>query len=279
MRPRPLTPVLAFALAGLATVPALGDQKEGNERVDKTAYTLKSGEFSLGILEAQGGVTREVLVGTYVPTWFAFPFLGVPVPSAFVKVRDPWKGPLTLSGRLNFLYVDADVLASEILENSGGDDASVYLFPLEAAASYRFNRVYSQSLTLTYVAVTVDGKHESDASIHGAAALTNLSLGAFSEWRLTRVLALTLLLKAMVYRGNAHVRANFVEGSTAVSADLGAADPISGLVACAVPGVSLSFSHVNLELGLGYGHFWLPIVQLPLPRPGLVPEANFYVRF
>lgn len=279
MHPRALTLALGAAISAFGLSPALAHQKEGSERVDKTAYTLKPREFSLGILEAQAGITREVLAGTYVPTWFAFPLLGVPIPSAFVKVRDPFQGPLAFSGRVNFLYVDAGALASELLKNSGSDDGSVFLLPLEVAASYRFNRIFSQSLTLTYVLVTVDGKYESDASIHGAAALSNVSVGTFSEWRLTRVLALTLLLKAMVYRGNAHVRANFVEGSTTAEADLGARDPISGLVACAVPGVSLSFSHVNLELGLGYGHYWLPIVQLPLPEPGLVPEANFYVRF
>ena len=46
-----------------------------------------------------------------------------------------------------------------------------------------------------------------------------------------------------------------------------------------MPGLAFSWANVNLELGLGYGNWWLPVVQLPLPERGLVPEANFYVRF
>ena len=103
MCPRALTLALGAALATLTTLPAFADQKKGNERVDKTAFTLKSREFSVGLWEAQAGVMRELLVGTYLPTWFAFPILGAPIPSAFLKVRDPFKGPLTLSGRVSFL--------------------------------------------------------------------------------------------------------------------------------------------------------------------------------
>ncbi len=93
------------------------------------------------------------------------------------------------------------------------------------------------------------------------------------------IVALTLLLRGMVYRGNAHMRGRFTRNGTDVELDVGAEDPYQGIVACAVPGVSFSFSHVNLELGAGYGSFWLPAVQFPVTKPNLVPAANFYVRF
>ncbi|MEI9947567.1 MAG: hypothetical protein WDO74_00920 [Pseudomonadota bacterium] len=75
--------------------------------MNDTAYTLNPGELSLGIFEAEVGLAREVLVGTYVPTWFAFPFLREPIPTGFIKVRDPFRGRLAVSARLNFAYIDA----------------------------------------------------------------------------------------------------------------------------------------------------------------------------
>ena len=257
---------------------ALAHQRPGDERFDYTAYTLQGGEVSLGPQKSAIGIVDEVTLGTYLPTWFAFPVLGAPIPTGFLKLRAPLQGKLALSVRGNFVYVDADVLAAKWTKNSGSS-ASLFVLPLEVAVSYRLARRYSQSLEATYVAVFAGGDHESDANIRGAATLTNLTLSTLSEWRLSRVVALTLLTRVMVYRGNARVKTHFSQGSTTVDADLGASKPYQGLVACAVPGVSFSFAHIDFQLGLGYGNWWLPVVQLALPDWGLVPEVDFSVRF
>jgi hypothetical protein len=251
---------------------------KGNERIDYTAYTLNGGEVSLGPGKAQLGIIDELTAGTYVPAWFAFTVLDAPVPNGFLKFRAPLEGDLALSLRVNGMYIDADTLANRYIQNSGGD-ASLFVFPLEAAASYRLNRRFTQSVEATYVLVAAEGGEETDADIRGAAVMSNLTLSTLSELRLTRVFALTLLVRAMVYRGHARMESQFTEGSTSVDATLGAEKPYHGLVACAVPGASFSFSHVNFHFGVGYGNAWLPIVQLPLPDYGLVPEADFSVRF
>jgi hypothetical protein len=36
---------------------------------------------------------------------------------------------------------------------------------------------------------------------------------------------------------------------------------------------------VNLQLGLGVGSNWLPIIGIPTQTITLVPDADFYVRF
>jgi len=46
-----------------------------------------------------------------------------------------------------------------------------------------------------------------------------------------------------------------------------------------VPGVALSWAHVHLEFGIGYGAYWLPMIQSPLPGSSPIPEGNLYVRF
>lgn len=44
------------------------------------------------------------------------------------------------------------------------------------------------------------------------------------------------------------------------------------------PGVAFSWEHFNLHLGLGYGNWWLPVIELPLTSAQIIPEFNFYVR-
>jgi len=83
----------------------------------------------------------------------------------------------------------------------------------------------------------------------------------------------------MVYRGDAHVTTEFETETTEVSANLGAEKPYSGVVGAVVPGFSLSFSHVNFELGVGYGNIWLPAVELPVRGRSIAPQGDFYVRF
>jgi hypothetical protein len=34
-----------------------------------------------------------------------------------------------------------------------------------------------------------------------------------------------------------------------------------------------------VDEGLGYGNWWLPVVELPLTSAQIVPELNFFVRF
>jgi hypothetical protein len=34
-----------------------------------------------------------------------------------------------------------------------------------------------------------------------------------------------------------------------------------------------------MNWGLGYGAFWLPIIEIPLPGNSVVPDADLYFRF
>jgi hypothetical protein len=272
-----LASLVAFGSSAYSAA-AAAYQAKGSERTDYTAYTLNGGEISLGLVRSEIGIIDEITLGTYVPTWFASPVLGAAIPSGYLKLRAPLAGALAVSTRASAFSIDADVLASEVVQNSGGS-ANVFVAPLQVAASYRFHRRFTQSLEATYVLVNADGEQRSDADIRGAAIMSNGSLSALSELRLTRVLALTLLLRAMVYRGNARLESQFTEGSTTVDAELGAGKPYRGLVASAVPGAAFSFSHVNFHVGVGYGNWWLPGIELPLPDYGLVPEAELSVRF
>jgi hypothetical protein len=269
----------ASILAVLASsTAARAYQQKGHERVDYTAYTLRPWEPSVGPFKAELGMPGGLMVGTYLPTWAAGPLLGVTVPTGFVKVRDPFDGPVAFSARGTVVYFDGASLAAEATENKGSK-AGLLVAPIEGAVSARFNRWFTQSVLFTYVYVFAGGSNASDASIRGAAGVSNFSISTLLEGRLTRVVAVTLLLRMLAHQGNAHFTAHFSQGTTTVDADLGARPREQEFVACAIPGVALSWEHVNVHLGLGYGTWWLPIVELPLTTPQIIPELNFYVRF
>jgi hypothetical protein len=257
---------------------AHADREWRSVRVKDTAYTLSAGEFSVGFFDLEAGLIDELTIGTYIAPWFVFPVLDAPIPTGFVKLRDWFHGPVAGSLRATFIYVSATALSAGLGEGSI-IDADAIVVPLEAAASVQLGKRFTQSLALTYVLTHAGGSQASSTSIAGAATASQLSLSALSEFRLTRVFALTLLARVLVARSNLRARVQGTQGSTMIDADIGVSTDYGRLVACVVPGIALHGTHLNFELGLGYGSWWLPIVELPLPFQGPVPELNFYVKF
>jgi hypothetical protein len=266
-----------FAAASVSA-DAWAYQEKGEERVDYTAYTLRPWEVSLGVLRAEAGVPGGLMFGSYIPTWAAGPFLDATVPTGFVKLRDPFDGPVAASARVTVMYFDVASLAAEVTQ-SKGTKVGLLVLPLEAALSARYHPVVSQSLLFTYVLVSAGGKEASDTSIRGAAGVSNFAISTLFEFRVSRVVALTLLGRVLAHQGSAHVTARFSEGPTTVEADLGARPRQQAFMGCVIPGAAFSWEHINLHLGLGYGTWWLPILELPLTRPQIIPDFNFYVRF
>jgi hypothetical protein len=256
----------------LAAPPIVGD------RLNDTAYTLRQGEVSFGLLSEQVGVFDEVTVGTYLLPWFVFPFLKSPIPTAFVKVRDWMFGPVAFSVHGAFAYFDASSLSSDL----GGHQSissALAVFPLNATASVQLTDGFTQSLEVIDTILTAGGRAPSSATIAGTLAVSTVTVGALSELRLTRVFALTLLARMAVFRGSSHFVVDVDSAGVDVHADLGAPGAVSASTWCLVPGVSFHWPRVGLELGLGYGTNWIPFIDLPVGDPTIVPEADFFVRF
>jgi len=247
-------------------------------RFEDTAYTLSGGEFSLGLYDLAIGIIDEVTVGTYIAPWFTFPFVDTPVPTAFVKVRDWFHGPVALSLRATGIYISATALAQGLGQ---GDDvtAAVWILPLEAAVSLEADSRLTQSFSLTWLITQADTSRSSSTSVAGAVTGSQLSLSSLSEYKLTDWFSVTLQARILLAQSNVRARVQAEQGSTAIDADIGLEADYGHVVACVIPGIALRGRHLNFELGLGYGSWWLPIVGLPLPRTGPVPVLNFYVRF
>lgn len=256
---------------------ARADDAEPRHRLKDTAYTLGAGEFSVGLFDLQVGLLDEVTIGTYIAPWLLFPVLDTPIPTAFIKIRDWFHGPVNLSLRATLLYIPP-----KALQTLGGEakfDAAAINMPIEAAASFELGTRFVQSASLTYVLTQVGASQASTTSIAGALTASQLTLSAVTEYRLTRGFSLTLLARVLVARSNLRARVLATRGSTEIDADVGLSTNYGHVVACLVPGLALRGSHVNFEFGLGYGSWWLPIIELPSPFATPVPEVNFYVVF
>ena len=272
---------LALTVALLACAPARAqDQSPRRERIDFTAHTLRGNEALLGIGMGAYGVIDEVTVGTYLPTWLAWPVLGSPIVTGFVKARDWLHGPVAVSLRATFAYANLGQL-SNALSDEQTTRAELWAVPLELSGSWRASPLFSQSLQLTWVYLDADGETgaEVDVGLGAAAAASSASIASLSELRVTRIASLTLRLMLLLGYSDVAIEGQLERNDTRVQVDLGGDSSRQDIVAQAVPGIALQWAHVGLHLGVGFGAPWLPIVATPLHMTAVVPDLDFYVRF
>jgi hypothetical protein len=254
-----------------------GASPEVARRIDRTAYTLDQGQVDIGLETFAVAPFDELMIGTYVTTWLLLPYLGLPVPNAFIKVRTPFIGPIVASLRVNAIYLSGASLRSE-LAAANSANGSLWIVPAELAVSVHPSKRLSESLELMYVGVSGKGSADGSTTIRGTAAATSLTLSSFSEFRLSSTFAVTLLGRLLVHQDATVVQGNASGVGTVVDFNLGVRRR-NALVACLVPGLEVDVDRVHVDLGLGYGSFWLPILELPLAAYGPVPEGNLYMRF
>lgn len=275
-------------LLGIGALPAtaMADQSPGHERVDHTAYTLRRREALIGLGSVQYGILDQLTIGTYLPTWFLFPVLRAPVATGFLKVRDWLHGPLAVSLRGTFVYLDASSLSSELSKNRS-TTAGLLVIPVELSASMRIVPRLSQSVQFTAVYLGIGGNVPSDTTLGtglgfelgGSTASTTYSLSLLTELRLSRVVALTLRENLMLGSHPLVVEGHYEQDGTRVDAKLGATSQRQLMIGNVIGGVAFSWKNVNLQLGAGYGANWLPFLQLPTGLRTIVPDLDFYVRF
>jgi hypothetical protein len=265
---------MLFPRAASATTP------EEHPRVDYTAFTLGQNEFRFSPLQFAYGVFDELTVGTYIPPWFLFPWLGVPVPSLFIKVRDWFYGPFAVSLRVNGTYLDATALSHKALSDKEAETkTSVFIVPIELAGSLKITDRITQSLELAYVRIWGTEKTDGETSIEGTAIVNTLTLTGLFELGLSRSFGINMLGRVMLYASPVVANGTFTAAGGEVHMDLGA-QPEGPLRFSLIPGVSFHVKHFGIDAGVGYGHPWLPVVRVPYAGPPTIaPEFNAYFRF
>jgi hypothetical protein len=272
-----LNGAMVMTVLGAAPVRAEEPPSRPNPRTDFTAYTRPAGRVAVGPLKLELGLIDEVTIGSYVPPWFAFPILGVPVPNAYLKLRSWWSGPLTLATRGGVMYIDG----SAVDELADGDaTASMTVLSGQVDASVRINPQLTLSLGLDLTHIHAGGAgSDSATSVEGASTADTIGSRIFLEWRLTRVFSPTLLVRYVVSQSPIAVDADYATAGISVDTNLSTETSASTRRFTVVPGVSFDWEHWELSLGVGYGVFPIPGIGLSTAKALPVVDFAFAYRF
>jgi hypothetical protein len=262
---------VVFAFSGAA-----GAQQLDNPRTDYTAYTRPRGRVSVGPTKLELGIIDEIMVGTYPLPWFAFPFLKATVPNGYLKIRSFWWDKLTLSAGGGLTFIDGTAVA-QLADKKAA--ASALSTVADVDASYRINDRFSLNLGFDYAHLRAVGNNKDQAtSVEGASTAHTISTRLLGEWRFTRVFAMTLLLRALIYQSPVSANGSADTDAVSVEADL-SAESAERRRFTAVPGVSFEWTKWELNAGVGYGVFYLPVVGLATTHAWPVIDFSAAYRF
>jgi hypothetical protein len=252
--------------------PACAYHSKEERLTEDTAYTLQKRRLRLGLFKIQYGIWDPFMVGTYTAPWI------VALANFHFKWRylnsEHWAAALQVGfGRL-------DVSKLEAFEDEPGD-AIINVGTFEPSVSYRFNDRYTLSATVPYSRISAVGTINTDA-LKGAldGAVDNLQLTTTFEWRWTRVTALVVHARYLLFQraygdGNATLYPDEFT-RVDVSADAETGDLNFKYAWSVVPSLAFSWKHFNLRIGLGYGNWSIPPVNFVLPEKTVIPDLDVY---
>ena len=264
--------VAVFLLPGWAS--AYHDKK--HRLIDYTAHALNGGELRLGLFEQNLGIHRYVQIGTETLPWVAGVFLREVAPNANVKLGLLRSGVLDLSLRGAFYYAN---VAAENARGSGG--GNLWIVPVSLYTSTRLLPWLSVHTEVTYAWLSAGAKVDVDSlSVRGTGLSSSLQLGVMLEARVNEVLAVTLRGRMQPYLAPTVVRSRSSE-SDSLQLDLDArlSTSLAYHPMAAIAGLALSWKHVNLQFAMGFGHYFVPSLGIPIPVATIVPDGSFFFRF
>jgi hypothetical protein len=256
---------------------AVGARAEDNPRTDYTAYTRPAGRTALGLFKLEHGILDELTIGTYWPLWFAYPALDVLIPNGYIKMGTSSRAPLALAGRAGVTYVD-DGAISKLSHNQASANGIAYA--AEVDASLRLGSGFTLTLGGDYnhISAVGSGTDHVASSIEGASTADTWSARLLTEWHLTHSFELSLLVRYLIYQSPLNADVATQSNAVSVNGDL------SGEASrqrrwSFVPGVAFEGEHWELQLGVGYGVFYLPVVGLPTTKSWPIVDLGFAYRF
>jgi len=263
--------------------------------LDTTAYSLERREFRLGAMKLSYGIFKYLEVSTYTLPWLAGLFL-----EEFETIGSPnieFKSTLinrrrfALSVSVEFLWGRVSSCTNPMLNPDGQlctteaefSTVNWLVYPINVTSSVRINSRVSIHIGGQYTATqATGGTRPFEGEISGSAVVDMLQIYGMFEWRLSRVVALTLTTRWLPYVSQTVVRGEFI-----VDDDTGAtigiqADILDNNAFAIIPGAVFSWNRANIRLGVGYGAFFVESVGLVVPASvlsSISPEFDVFVRF
>jgi len=239
---------------------------------ERTAYLIGARQFKIGVLALEYGITKRVSIGSDPPAWAARAFLPVLVPNLHLKTQFYETERLTMM--LNVAGYAAN-LAKDNLPASW-----LLSFPLSLFASVRVaDRVWIHGDgTYIFARATGSGNVDTDrADVAGGAAARAAQLGTMLEWRLTRIFSLTATGRYQVYTGPLTFSAS---GMTDAFTTVNVAGQLTARVEHpwqALAGVAVLWKHFHLIAGGGYGYYFIPGMDIAVPKKSFIPDLSLAV--
>lgn len=307
MRPSFRNHLLVATLCALSVV-ALGAPTNARayhtheERLlDTTAYSLHRREIRLGLMKLSYGIFKWLQFSTYTVPWF----LGLVLddletfgsPNIELKSTLLNRRRVALSVSAAFVWGRVSSCTDPVAQPDPDEperivscvmddeftDIDWLVFPLSVTSSVRINSRVSVHLGAQYTATTAAGESQpSDSEVSGSAVVDMLQIYGMFEWRLSRVVALTLTTRWLPYVSQTVVRGEFV-----IDEDTGAVigvevDVLDDHAFAVIPGAVFSWKRANIRVGVGYGAFFAEPFGLVVPASVLnyvSPELDVFVRF
>lgn len=239
---------------------------------DHTAYTLPQKSFRLGLWSAEYSVFDSLTVGTYWPAWI-FRVASLHAKWRFLQT-DRWA--FAVYGDVFRL----DTKNLKKLDQSAGA-ATITAGTLEPRASWRISDHFDLSGSISWTMVAVDGTiHKNDFHGAGSGAVDNMQLTSTLGWRLTRVTTLALHARYLVFqRVAANADATYhPDAFTTVEVHGNAQSDVlyTPHAFSLLPAVALSWKHLNLRAGIGYGNWNVPGLDFVVDHKTLIGELDAY---
>lgn len=267
--------IIAIALsAALALrsgdVAAQEPEREAPRLDERTAYTIGASRLKLGLLALEYGVTDQLSIGTEPPAWVVRTVLPLLIPNLHAKLRLFQHEQLAVSIEAAGYYAS--------LTSDDGAGGSLVSTPMSLVASVPLARALLIHPHVTYIFTRAFGAGDlDDADVSGAVATRALQAGAMLEYRVSRVTSLTALGRYQLYTGTL-VFSGRHQTDPYTSVELDAAlEPRGAKPWQAVGGVALTWEHVRLVLGVGYGSYFVPGFEIALSDHLFFPDLSFAV--
>lgn len=274
---------LGGALALLSSS-AWADFTPEQRQSDFSAFNMNRNEIRLGLFQEEYAIFDQWAVGTYLAPWIVMPIVQGPIVNFYTKVELLDVVPRTgqrfaVATRATLLYANVDSF-----EVQGIDEGQfkATILPLSIIGSYVFDKTWTASLEATFVQTWLNGDADSVGAteVAGAAAQRSFQLAAYGEMRLSRHVALNLVMRYAPWVEDLRVDSEIeVDASITTQVQASFDAPTSGTAWLVQPGVTFSWGIFNLQLGVGYGNFFVPSVRVVSAQQTIVPDLDLYFRF
>lgn len=238
---------------------------------EHTAWLIGGRRLKLGLFSFDYGIVDRLSFGSNPVMWALKGFSSVLVPNVHFKgllVHSPY---VDISGQIAGYYVNLthDVAHGHVIVVPATLFASV---PIGSRLWLHLEGAYSW-------ARGIGSGDVSKTDLAGTAVMRTAQVGAMIEVRLSRVVALFTRGRWQPYASPITFEGGgTLDPYTRVDASF-EVRPTTPHPAMAVAGVALTWKHVGLIAGAGYGHYFVPGIDVALPYETVTPEGSLWVLF